>query len=743
MFTNEEFFRSDFKEVLQDVPFIKNSKGIEVSNSPAVFDIETSSFLYQGKKCAVMYAFTLGINGRSFLGRTWKDFEDCYKSIVSFYHTGKDKHFVIYVHNLAFEFQFLRKRFKWESVFSNNVREPIYARTIDGIEFRCSLQLSGYSLAYLGDHIVQKYKVKKMVGDLDYSKIRFSETPLTPKEEKYILHDGLVVMAYIQEEIEKDGNLAVLPITKTGFVRKYCRQECFFGGSASHDKTTTNYYKKYRGLMKSLKVTADEYKELKQGFQGGFTHANRFYVGEKLSHVSSFDYCSDYPSRMVTEKFPMSSGRIIGEPKNRETFEFFLKDYCCLFQLDCTDLKERTDHCQDSPISASKCIVLEEGKLNNGRIISAKKLSIVCTELDYDTYKRFYRWKNEKISRMIVYQKARLPKPFILSILKLYRNKTELKGVEDRVTEYMNSKEKLNSCYGMTVTDIAKPEVCYDDDHSEEMPLTILNDPKKIALWQFDNRDKTGDWWHLKEEDVNSLIQNYNESKTRFLFYPWGVWVTAYARYYLFKGIEACGMDYVYSDTDSIKCLNKKKHLEYFERYNEEQKERNLTASKALDIPIEYFEPSTIKGIKKPIGVWENDSDYSSFKTLGAKRYMDTEKRRVSLTVSGVNKKVAIPYLRRLAYREKKRIYDLFEKNLVIPAPYAGKNVHTYIDDKVEGDMKDYKGKMQHFEELSGVHLAPGDYSLGMSEDFMFLVSNAMLELEEEKQNEKEENGNE
>jgi hypothetical protein len=52
-----------------------------------------------------------------------------------------------------------------------------------GFEFRCSLLLSNYALEYVGDKVISKYKVKKQVGKLDYSKIRHSETPLTDDED--------------------------------------------------------------------------------------------------------------------------------------------------------------------------------------------------------------------------------------------------------------------------------------------------------------------------------------------------------------------------------------------------------------------------------------------------------------------------------------------------------------------------------------------------------------------------------
>ncbi len=77
------------------------------------------------------------------------------------------------------------------------------------------------------------------------------------------------------------------------------------------------------------------------------------------------------------------------------------------------------------------------------------------------------------------------------------------------------------------------------------------------------------DGWFEETGDTLKQIDKYNKSKNRFLYYAWGVWITAYARFNLWTGILAMGTDYVYSDTDSIKLLNYDDHIEYINKYNE------------------------------------------------------------------------------------------------------------------------------------------------------------------------------
>lgn len=159
------------------------------------------------------------------MGRTWGEFVTMMQTVSEVLGLNDKLRLIVYVHNLSYEFQFLRKWFEWKRVFSIDLRKPIYAITTGNIEFRCSYLLSGYSLAKLGEQLM-KYKCEKAVGDLDYHLIRHHETPLTDTEIHYCINDIKVVMCYIQERIEESKGITHIPITKTGFVRKYCRAHC-------------------------------------------------------------------------------------------------------------------------------------------------------------------------------------------------------------------------------------------------------------------------------------------------------------------------------------------------------------------------------------------------------------------------------------------------------------------------------------------------------------------------------------
>lgn len=709
---NKVYTPHDIKDVLGIVRkyfnLVYTNKKIKYFDVPCSFDIETSSFFRSAgnldEKIAIMYEWTLGIYGLTIIGRTWEDFENVISIIIEELKLDMFKRLIIYVHNLSYEFQFIRKHFKWEKVFAIDNRKPIYAVNVSGIEFRCSYLLSGYSLQKLGDNL-QKYEVKKLVGSLDYDKIRHNETPLTKEEIAYCVNDAKIVMAYIAERILQDGDISKIPITKTGYVRNYCRNSCFYESGVSRKKSFKR--SRYMDMMHGLKLSGDEYMQLKRAFQGGYTHANPFYSGKVVNNVTSFDFTSSYPCVMLAEKFPMSSAEEV-KITSREQLNENLKLYCCLFDIELVGLQSRLWF--DSYISISRCRDVKKAVINNGRIVSAEHLITTVTEQDFKIIKQFYVWKHLRIGKFRRYKKGYLPTDFVKSILKLYRDKTTLKGVEGKEVEYLNSKEMLNSCYGMAVTDVVRAEIIYD----------------------------SGEWQPSLKPDIEKAISEYNNSKSRFLFYPWGVWVTAYARRNLFTGICEFADDYVYSDTDSIKVINSDNHMDYINKYNNIIIGQLKRAMEYHGIDISEIEPETIKGVKKCLGVWDFDGHYEKFKTIGAKRYMvkyskdnrnsDSVKGCINITVSGLNKKICIPYL--LSKYGENGIFDAFNDGLHIPPDFTGKNTHTYIDDVKKGVVIDYLGQPCEFEELSSVHLEKADYSLKLSREYLdYLLSVETIEI--------------
>lgn len=648
---------------------------------PCAFDIETSSFYNDGEKQACMYIWQFGIAGKCIIGRTWDEFVKFVDDLTAYIGLSYEQRLIVYVHNLAYEFQWIQHLFKWQKVFCIDNRKPIYALTESGIEFRCSYLLSGYSLAKLSDNL-HIYDVKKLTGDLDYSKIRTPITPLTDKELQYCINDVLVVMAYIQECMNDDGNITKIPLTKTGYVRRYCRKRCLNDSDGYKNKN-----QRYLDLIDTLQITSiDEFKALQRAFAGGFTHANVLHSNKICYDVSSFDFTSSYPTVMVAEQFPMSGAtHVIID--SMEMLNYYLDNYCCLFDIEIMGLESKTIN--DNPLSYSKCFVRENAQVNNGRVVRADCVAVTITDVDYRIFDRFYSWDSISIGDFWVYERGYLPTELVSSILYLYQMKTTLKGVKGKEVEYLHGKSMLNAVYGMCVTNPVREDYTY-----------------------------TTKWVH-NEINYNAGINKYNLDSKRFLFYPWGVWVTAYARRNLFTGIDEFGTDYIYSDTDSIKVLNKEQHINYIEAYNNKILDKLKTACEYHGLDETEIAPKTINNEPKPLGVWDYEGTYKRFKTLGAKRYLiERADGSLSLTVSGLNKNIAVPFLLS-TFKDNDGVFNAFQDGLYIPPKFTGKNTHTYVDSGCSGTIKDYMGVSFDYNERSFVHLQEADYNLSMASEYL------------------------
>ena len=684
---------------------IRKKKKTEYLNMPACFDIETSSF-YEGKaKRACMYAFVFGVNGKVIFGREWKDLFNILKELQLAYNLSESRRLIVYVHNLGYEFQFFCKRFEWSYIFATDERRPACAVCQYGIEFRDSYILAGQGLEGVGKNLT-KYKIDKLIGDLDYLKIRHSKTKLTADEWHYIENDGLVLMAFIQEEIEKNGNnITRIPLTKTGYARRYMKNQAYHAGQKGHGerrKNKTDDFLKYRKIMKRLQVTPEEYALWVDCFQGGFTHANAFNVGLTFENVASMDLTSAYPAEIVLGRnYPMSSGTKL-EDLSKQSFMKHLQLYACVFRIHIYNLssKMKGDHF----ISFHKCRNVRGYELDNGRIIDAEYLETVMTDVDFRTICKFYTFDRIEVSDFWYYSRGYLPRNFIKGVLGLYADKTTLKGIEGEEQNYVLKKELLNSTYGMICTRLDQAVNKYEDGV-----------------------------WSQEEPNILDTLKIYNESSNRFMFWIWAVFITANVRATIAKCIEELGSDYIYSDTDSVKFLNLEKHKAFFDDYNASIRHKIALSSEINALDDKLFMPKTKEGDEKPIGVFDYEGTYARFRALGAKRYFveypEPHKMRLpdgtdyettySLTVSGVNKRYAIPKIVAKAEKEGKDPFDYFVIGYEFTEEECGKQTHTYCDYEIKGIVTDYLGKRGKYNEKSFIHLAPTTYKMTTTEEYM------------------------
>lgn len=558
-------------------------------NTIYTFDIETTSFLIlnneqipatkylqlskkEQEQCnfmSTMYIWMFGINDEVYYGRTWKEFKGF---LIRLENWGTDCKKYVFVHNLAYEFQFLRNMFNMKNVFARKSRKPIKFELEDfNIEFRCSYMMSNCSLEKLAD--VYKLDVKKLVGNLDYSLMRNSKTELTEKELAYCENDCLVVYKYILKELETYETMKSLPLTSTGHVRKELKSKI---------EKDYSYINKVR---RSVNVDGHVYNLLIDAFAGGYTHANWIYADEIIKNVNSYDFTSSYPYVMLTEKYPASEFRKIGVKK----IEQMKSCFAYIVHVKFTNIKCKY---YNNFISQSKCKKIYKGRYDNGRVMGAEELEIVLTDVDLKLIFETYEFESYEFLECYYSIYDYLPKQFLEFILEKYINKTKFKNVEGKEVEYTLEKAKFNSLYGMTVTNNIKDEVIFDNKEG----------------WS----EKA-----ISNEKIQELLEK--EKKLGFLSFSYGVWVTAYARYNLLSNLIKLDEYVIYADTDSLK-LRDGFDIEVINNYNKSVIEKIKKVSNELEIDINKFCPTDSKGIRHELGVFDHDAFYKEFITQRCKK---------------------------------------------------------------------------------------------------------------------------
>lgn len=648
------------------------------------FDIETTT-VSGDPPTAFMYLWQICFCGIVCMGRTWPEFTRLLQAMIDFYNADDEHYIVIYVHNLSFEFQFMRnflqEQFDRPEVFATAKRTPLKVTYFAGLEFRCSYKLTNMTL----DNAIKNEKgckYGKALGFLDYSLIRTCDTQLTERELVYSALDVLGLEDLIINRMRNYGdNLERIPLTSTGYVRRIMRQEC---------RKDKSYHKDV--FLKS-RMNGDVYAILKEAARGGDTHANRFFSGRIWDNVDSYDEVSGYPAMLLLNDFPMNRFTLYGRVSVKE-IEELSNDYCVVFRALFKDIHIKKG--KPMPyIPIAKCRHLGDYAGDNGRVLKADVLEITLTECDFKIIKNQYDWKDAIFYDCYRSEKAPLPEPIRETILKFYIQKCELKdkikhasGEELFNLNYMYAKTKnlLNSVFGMMFTDPIRDLITFDGKE-----------------WQED-----------RVIDIDTALIKFYANRNSFLNYAWGVWTTAYNRVHIHELIRHVEHP-IYMDTDSCKGIDIDASI--VEELNKAIRARCEERGAYADVA----------GKRYYLGEYakENNEPIKKFITLGSKKYAYEDEEGLHVTVSGVQKfavdengqHFAISALE-LGLIENFKIGFVFEKA-------GGKEAYYNDTDKITmRTVTDYQGHKSTFIASSNVALVDGVYTLGITDEYAQLLNN-------------------
>lgn len=580
-------------------------------------------------------AFTIsirafGLNMVTLYGHNPKDLAECLEMVRD--NITADT-VPVYVHNLAYDWQFMRQflfeRFDYpKNQLNVKSHTPLFIKFNNGIMLKDSYLLAQKSLEKWANDLDVEHK--KAVGYWNYDAIRTQFDEFTDEEKKYIENDTLALCECIDKTLEVLGKtIANIPYTATGIPRN----DIINIGREVHAKDL------FSKLVSDYSLYATHQENC---FHGGYTHGNRFYIEVTIDEmVECKDFTSSYPYVMLACKFPMGNFLPIKDVsvdhilKNMDDFAFMMKVIFINVRL-----KEKSYPMP--PLQYSKCTKCVEELLDNGRILKAGLIEIYLTEIDFKIIYDRYNYDLIKIDDVYFCKKDYLPKWFTDYIFKLFKDKCTLKGKDQQ--NYMISKAKLNSCYGMCVQ---KPisETIEEDYKTGEYTLSEDFEP---------------------ETEYNKYVKNFK----KILPYQWGIWVTSYAFQNLFE-LGGMAKEWIYCDTDSVYAIGW--DYEAVDKYNQNCLEK---------LQANGYGAVNYEGKQYILGqaVTDGDNDrYTEFRILGAKRYCGRCKAdgKLHITVAGVPKKGAACLNDDI---------NNFTKNFCFKGTETGKLQHTYLYGDIRQD---------------------------------------------------------
>jgi len=713
----------DFPYEKLEAPFQKMAHkrhGVKgLSTMYATFDIENTTYcnekynqwLADGKRYELMredapvgflYHWQMTVGGIPVYGRYWIEWIEFMDRVKDALHLSREWVMIVYVHNLSHEFQFMRdileEFFGGYTVFATARRKPVYVRTNNGFEFRCSYKLTNMSLAKASEFEREVVHIKAK-GDLDYKKFRLPSTELTDEEFGYCISDVVSLHEIIASKLHTDyDTLETIPITSTGYVRRMLRNSC---------KAWPHYR---QNIFNVNSMTMNVYLMLKEAGRGGNTHANRYMSGRVWSDVISYDEISGYPAmQLLMPEFPVRKFQYYGKIHSDEEFNSLLSEYACLFHVVFGNIRIKPNIPMPY-IPVSKLLRWSNKiELDNGRILYSSGCSICLTNIDFEIIKQQYEWDDMIISDMHIAKKGYLPEPIRKVIHRLFVDKCEIKSKMKKATPGTEEYEDLEYIYGKTKNLLNGIFGCtYSDPIRDIIEIDRLN----------------GQWTSKRpmDEELEEALMKYHSSRNSFLVYAWGVWTTALNRRHLETLLQAtggygigkghCGA-VIYCDTDSSKCINPDEEL--IAKLNADIVRMNEETGSYCDVD----------GKRYYIGLYdrENDEPYLNFKTLGAKKYAYTEADgSFHITVSGVQKKIGAAEMGSI---------ENFRPGFVFKE--AGGLTLYYNDDELGCHMTTIEG--ESFMTASNIGMVDSTYELGITSEYAELIGYNFLEEVDKKYN--------
>ena len=636
----------------------------KISNLVFGLDIETSTIKIENSDdeyCSFMYSycisnldFTNGKYNNITMGRTYKEL-DQYLFNLNELAKENDVDYVIYIHNLSYEFSFFCNNLEFfksnlDTIDEKNClflesNKPLFLK-LDRLVFKCSYLLTGKSIKKLGDEIgIQKL-------DYNYKKLRTPLTKMTQKEIDYNYRDVEIMLKSVYKLFKNNlymKSVKDIPLTKTGIMRFNCEQNEDVNVKT---KYTNKKGKKRSGNLLRLnnyichKEKAKDFSQIRLWqnlFQGGLVYSNPKYTSEVIENVASYDFKSDYPYQMLYRYFPSDFERITKD-KNKVfkditkylTYHNFVLKKFSNSMFNCIlEVKNIKSKFEFYPLSTSKIINIKDlHNMKNCTIVNGKIIMIntnvkfYMSCIDYLTLQTFYDFEFVTCHYLEV---ARHYEP---------SNKFKLNSVIYNATKkieyskYLELIENENDYKQYSESEICDKELLKEinnaSDFYEQLDVIKFNYQNVKADLNALYGDNAQHLIHTKflydtknKEWIKTVetFEDYKKARVK-TSYIYGLYVPQYARasilFIAYKFLTN-NLPVLYIDTDSIKTINCELAAEIVNDFNKIQ---------INNLKEEYRFTK--------FGILEKEYVAQKFTSLGTKSYITIKNDKLFATISGL-----------------------------------------------------------------------------------------------------------
>lgn len=708
---------------------------IDYTNEFYCFDTETTTFYSDSGEAYTDVYLASFLKVPFILSQTQKDIEaiepifnrdwNQINSQIEYIsaHTPRGYYQIIYVHNLAYDWDglvkncdFIKNNYNNRSTQSLYIksRKPLFVR-IKNIEFRCSYRFLNNNLRTLG----KIYDYPKL--EIDYEQQFFSFSKLPQSEYEYNVRDVRCQAFAILQECKKYPYIETLqdvPLTNTSLTRKLNQ----FINSRKDNKS---YKDRNMYAVKEYGPLIDTYEQV---YQGAYTHGNAYDIGKVLTNISSIDITSSYPDSMLHRDYPYHFKKAKKKVKqffeytyykyNKKTFNECLMnirrpfEYAFFGKFTFRNLKCKVfqGNVQFPTLSFHKILNHPVCTLDNGRIINASEVQIYLNHIDFFIFDNFYEYELVNVEDLYYTQQFRPLHPFIIKVVEQYAHeKTIYKKIHIQLK--MGQKLTEQDFYCEKIQDF----ICSEEVRKSILKLPEAEQKNTINRLLMSAKNRLNAQYGILvqrifqenyvydiEDDTFSFFIDKTLPRNLYRNFEEGLFITAYSRLTLFSMADFLlqyGLRPIYSDTDSWKVDG-----------------NPAAVRKAVQNFNDIIENSAHNSELYGIGFFDFEGTYKYFSMLGSKKYLCADDKNIECTIAGVPKlrmsDIFTQLYAKYDYDFQAFCDDCFKPCTLLSYSAIQKLSCKFYQNSFDGVVKDSNGEYGYIQFNNMVELYKTDYTL-------------------------------